>query len=334
MTAATVASACDANLLTHAGNDPTPSISANASQKWLQFRARRSYSCPCHAACSAPRMFRTRAGESAVTPRGILSLYVYPVFPLGLQQYTPLPRSQYPNDHSSPFTSTAPWKIPPAPRMSLVNRFRPWMEAFAASYWVLVMSYTCRVTSDMTPVRRVARSTPPPRVIDCPRIRSRVGLAISEGSGLPRVFRGAEPADQSTRWSPSRRRGRLGGGRRRCSASSGSGSRGSGRRGAAAARGGRCGSGAPRPRASATAKMTPKTRATTERGRDSGEEDAARMNEQRTRRRCRSSCRSRECIQSRSATGGRSFEAPTGATLSTSSSSSPGTIPPCRSYGG
>ena len=46
-------------------------------------------------------------------------------------------------------------KDSPRPEDVLVNRFRPWMEAFAASYWVLVMSYTCRVTSDMTgPPRR------------------------------------------------------------------------------------------------------------------------------------------------------------------------------------
>jgi hypothetical protein len=42
-----------------------------------------------------------------------------------------------------------------------VKRFRPWMDAFAVSYWVFVMSYTCRVTSDMAPVSCVTRVTPP-----------------------------------------------------------------------------------------------------------------------------------------------------------------------------
>jgi hypothetical protein len=47
-----------------------------------------------------------------------------------------------PKDHSSPFTSTAPWKMPPRPNVSRVKRFSVLMASFACAFGVFVMSYT------------------------------------------------------------------------------------------------------------------------------------------------------------------------------------------------
>ena len=58
--------------------------------------ARGGRTIPGHCTWSTARTLRTRAGESAVTPRGMDSRYVYPVLPRGRRQYTPEPRSQKP----------------------------------------------------------------------------------------------------------------------------------------------------------------------------------------------------------------------------------------------
>ena len=34
---------------------------------------------------------------------------------VGLQEYTPVPASQYPKDHSTPSMAMPPWKTPPSP---------------------------------------------------------------------------------------------------------------------------------------------------------------------------------------------------------------------------
>lgn len=74
-------------------------------------------------------------------------------FFFGAHRYTPVPRGQYPNDHSSPKISTPPWNIPPTLSASRVNVFREVTAEVMCALSACLMSYTERVTSAMMGIR-------------------------------------------------------------------------------------------------------------------------------------------------------------------------------------